>query len=77
MGNRYQGGYAEHLSGALFLRAQRLHDGERTFRLTEGEPLATSFGEDIYRQIFAGKHAEPRPAALTVVTAVTLTSPCK
>jgi DNA mismatch repair ATPase MutS len=53
--------YAEHLSAALFLRAERLRDGERTFRLTEGEPLPTSFGEDIYRQIFAGKHAESQP----------------
>ena len=40
------------LCSALFLRAERLGDGERTFRLFEGEPLPTSFGEDLYRQIF-------------------------
>lgn len=37
---------------ALFLRAERLDDGERTFKFQEGEPLATSYGEDLYRQIF-------------------------
>ena len=35
-----------------FLRAERLPDGRRTFRLIEGEPLATSYGEDLYREIF-------------------------
>jgi DNA mismatch repair ATPase MutS len=37
---------------ALFLHAQRKDDGTRTFRLLEGEPLETSYGEDLYRQIF-------------------------
>lgn len=37
---------------ALFLRAERLDDGQRTFRLTAGEPLPTSYGEDLYRKIF-------------------------
>lgn len=36
----------------LFLRAERLADGTRTFRLVEGEPLATSHGQDLYRRIF-------------------------
>jgi DNA mismatch repair ATPase MutS len=44
----YKDGYRE----ALFLRAERRDDGERTFRFQEGEPLATSYGEDLYRQIF-------------------------
>jgi hypothetical protein len=38
---------------ALFLRAERLADGTRTFRLVEGEPLETSYGEDLYARIFA------------------------
>ena len=38
---------------ALFLRAERLPDGRRTFRVVEGEPLPTSHGQDIYRRIFA------------------------
>lgn len=35
-----------------FLRAQRLDDGTRTFKMVEGEPLSTAFGEDLYREIF-------------------------
>ncbi|HEY6321776.1 MAG TPA: DNA mismatch repair protein MutS [Thermoanaerobaculia bacterium] len=38
---------------AAFLRAERLPDGTRTFRLVEGEPLATSYGRDLYERIFA------------------------
>ncbi len=38
--------------GTLFLRAEREADGHRTFRLAEGEPLPTSYGEDLYRRIF-------------------------
>lgn len=37
---------------ALFLRAEREADSRRTFRLTEGEPLPTSYGPDLYQQIF-------------------------
>lgn len=36
----------------LFLRAEREADGTRTFRLVEGAPLETSFGEDVYREVF-------------------------
>jgi DNA mismatch repair ATPase MutS len=39
--------------GALFLRAERLPDGTRTFHLLPGEPLETSYGADLYRQAFA------------------------
>ena len=42
---------------ALFLRAERLPDGERTFRQVEGEPLPTSFGEDLYREVFGAGSA--------------------
>jgi hypothetical protein len=38
----------------LFLRAQREPDGSRTYRLPEGPPLPTSYGEDLYRQVFGG-----------------------
>jgi hypothetical protein len=40
------------LENALFLRAQRGEDGRRPFRLEEGEPLPTSFGEDSFKRIF-------------------------
>lgn len=38
---------------ALFLRAERSTDGTRTFKLVGGEPLETSYGEDLYRRVFA------------------------
>ncbi len=44
--------YAQKRADTLFLRAERLPDGSRTFKIVPGEPLATSFGEDLYRQIF-------------------------
>lgn len=37
---------------AVFLRAERRADGTRTFRLIEGAPLETSYGEDLYQQVF-------------------------
>jgi hypothetical protein len=45
---------------AMFLRAERLPDGRRTFRIVEGEPLPTSHGIDIYRRVFG---AEPDASA--------------
>lgn len=42
----------------LFLRAERLADGTRTFRLIAGEPLDTSYGQDLYRKIFAAAPEE-------------------
>jgi DNA mismatch repair ATPase MutS len=47
-----QGFYLAKMDAALFLRAERLAGGQRTFRLAEGEPLPTSYGEDLYRRIF-------------------------
>jgi MutS domain V len=38
---------------SIFLRAERRTDGTRTFKLVEGEPLETSFGEDLYAKVFA------------------------
>ena len=40
------------MAAALFLRAERRSDGQRTFRIVEGAPLPTSHGEDLYRRIF-------------------------
>jgi DNA mismatch repair ATPase MutS len=40
------------MEDAIFLRAERQADGTRTFRLVEDEPLETSYGEDLYREIF-------------------------
>jgi DNA mismatch repair ATPase MutS len=44
--------YARNFNAALFLRADRLPDGTRTFRVVEGKPLETSYGEDLYKAIF-------------------------
>jgi len=40
------------MGNTLFLRAERQADGGRTFKLVEGEPLQTSYGEDLYRAIW-------------------------
>jgi hypothetical protein len=53
-----RGLFEERRPDALFLRAERLPDGTRTFRLLPGEPLATGFGADLYREVFG---EEPRP----------------
>jgi DNA mismatch repair ATPase MutS len=45
--------FAKRIDAALFLRAERKDDGARTFRVAEGEPLETSYGEDLYRKVFA------------------------
>ena len=42
---------------AIFLRAERLPDGRRTFRLKEAEPLETSYGIDLYHKIFGAEKA--------------------
>ena len=44
--------YKRHMENALFLRADRQADGKRTFKIFEGEPLQTSYGEDLYQKIF-------------------------
>ncbi len=37
---------------AVFLRPERLAEGERTFRVVPGEPEPTSYGPDLYRRVF-------------------------
>jgi DNA mismatch repair ATPase MutS len=44
--------YSKKMNDAIFLRAERQPDGTRTFKLIKGEPLETSFGEDLYNNIF-------------------------
>ncbi len=46
------GFYAQQLPNVLFLRAERQADGERTFRIIPGAPLKTSYGIDLYRNLF-------------------------
>jgi hypothetical protein len=40
------------MQNVIFLRALREKDGRRTFKLVKGEPLETSYGEDLYNEIF-------------------------
>ena len=47
-----RGFYERNMGNVLFLRAERQADGVRTFKLNEGKPLQTSFGEDLYESIF-------------------------
>ncbi|WP_175787311.1 MutS-related protein [Burkholderia anthina] len=44
--------YESHSGRAFFLRAERTDEGGRTYRIIKGEPLDTSFGEDLYRNVF-------------------------
>jgi DNA mismatch repair ATPase MutS len=44
--------FEQQAANVLFLRAERLPDGTRPFKLIEGEPLQTSYGEDLYGEIF-------------------------
>jgi len=46
------GFYENKMENVIFLWAERQTDGGRTFRLIEGEPLQTSYGEDLYKRIF-------------------------
>ena len=46
------GFYGQSMANALFLRAERKADGQRTFKLIEGEPLQTSYGADLYKRVF-------------------------
>lgn len=36
----------------VFLRAERLEDGRRTFQLRPGTPQTTSHGRDLYDKVF-------------------------
>ncbi|SHI06249.1 MutS-related protein [Pollutimonas bauzanensis] len=49
--------YERKMPNAVFLRAERQSGGTRTFKLIEGEPLKTGYGEDLYKEIFKDKEA--------------------
>ena len=49
---------AEEREDALFLRAERLSNGNRSFRMEPGMPLDTSYGEDLFgKWLLAGSAA--------------------
>jgi DNA mismatch repair ATPase MutS len=47
-----RGVFDQKWNGTAFLRAERRPDGTRPFKLIEGEPLQTSYGEDLYKRLF-------------------------
>jgi hypothetical protein len=58
------------MANALFLRAERLPDGTRSFRMIEGEPLQTSYGKDLYDGVFGpeqSRRLERRAARVATV----------
>jgi DNA mismatch repair ATPase MutS len=44
--------YEKQMENAIFLRAERRADGGRTFKIIKGAPLETSYGKDLYNNIF-------------------------
>ena len=44
--------YRQAGDSALFLRAEPGVNGARPFKLTEGSPLPTSYGEDSFQKVF-------------------------
>jgi len=55
--------YRDRADTTLFLRAGRDIDGQRPFHITEGRPLPTSYGEDLYRRTFEVPPASPAAAS--------------
>jgi DNA mismatch repair ATPase MutS len=51
----------EKKTNVVFLRAERLPDGTRTFRLIEANPLQTSYGKDVYEAEFGSDLIRPKP----------------
>jgi hypothetical protein len=56
--------FRERSEQCTFLRAVRHADGTRPFKLVPGEPLQTSYGEDLYRAIFAADEPPGNRASL-------------
>ena len=50
--------YTRNLSYVAFLQAERRSDGYRTFRIIEGAPTQTGFGDDLYRKIFVEEESK-------------------
>jgi len=59
--------YGQQRDDFLFLRAERLPDGARSFKLIEGEPLGTSFGDDLYREVFIADARVPDSATTAML----------
>jgi hypothetical protein len=58
-----RGFYEGNTYASMFLRAGRREDGTRTFKISEGEPLQTSHGRDLYERVFAAEGREQARSA--------------
>lgn len=56
--------HQQHADTTLFLRADRDSDGQRPFRISQAEPLPTSYGEDLYWRTFTDTPTDPGAVAL-------------
>jgi DNA mismatch repair ATPase MutS len=54
--------FARKLGNAAFLRAERRSDGTRPFKLIEAGPLQTSYGPDLYSEVFGDTGERTRPS---------------
>jgi DNA mismatch repair ATPase MutS len=54
--------HRKNLPNIVFLRAERQPDGTRTFKLIEAGPLQTSYGEDVYREVFGPERSQQSEA---------------
>jgi DNA mismatch repair ATPase MutS len=59
------GFHRRNMANAVFLRAERRDDGTRTFKIVPAAPLPTSYGKDLYEEIFATASADPGLPPLT------------
>jgi hypothetical protein len=63
--------HADRSRQVVFLRAERRQDGTRPYRLVQGDPLTTSYGDDLYQRVFgpdnvtAAREPETKRAATT------------
>jgi hypothetical protein len=55
----------EETADGTFLRAERLDDGTRTHRIVPGDPLRTSFGQDLYDEVMSPAPTGPGQVAET------------
>jgi DNA mismatch repair ATPase MutS len=58
------GFYDRRTDDSIFLRAERQADGTRNYRLIEGEPMQTSYGEDLYNKIFGAETTKNHPEVI-------------
>ncbi len=47
--------HSNRVAATAFLRAERRSNGTRTFKIYEGEPLQTSYGKDLYSEVFGSE----------------------